>query len=229
MRLVLTLSLVLALCISSVAFATEAYYYGETAISVLTEIKDATSTPVNQHQDGLSMIRASMKNSIAQTNAFKSAEYKISQFSKSSDPEIQQSVALFSGVILMLRIASEQNTAEFEKLLNMPPKEFIESQGTVYRGIFELQKTNESNWEAYAEVAGMAVTFALTDSVRLDGDKIAYLKITADERKKLKDQLVSSFGKKIKNGITKDTYMNEIPAAVFWKFLNDKWLAKDNK
>ena len=229
MRLVQTLSLMLALFISSVAFATEAYYYGETTISALAEIKDASSTPVNQHQDGLSMLRASMKNSIAQTNAFKSAEYKISQFSKSSDPEIQQSATLFSGAISLLRITSEQTTTEYEKLLNMPPKQVIESQGTLYRGIFELQKTSESNWETYAKVASGAVTFALVDSGRLDGDKMAYLKITSDERKKLLSQLVSSFGKKIKNGITQNTQVNEIPAAMFWKFLNDKWLVKDDK
>ena len=229
MRLVQILSLVLALCISSVGFATEAYDYGKAAISALTEIKDATSTRVNQHQDALSMIRTSMKDSIAQTNAFKSAEYKISQFSKSSDPEIQQSVALFSVAISLLPITSEQVTTECEKLLNMPPQQLIESQGTVYRGFFELQKTAESNWHDFAKVASFAISSALPDSERLNGDKLAYLKITTDERKKLKSQLVSSFGKKIKNGITKSTQVNEIPAAMFWKFLNDKWLSKDDK
>lgn len=221
--------LVLSLLFPNIGWASDAYEYATAAIDAFDVVKEAASTQVkvNPTDGAVATMNALMKNAVTQARSFSVALAKMDQFSKSKDTEIRQSVALFSAALWMLQMNSEQTATACESFLNNP-RDVLDAPGTAMRSIFELQEQAKSAWDAYAR-SGISVSYPLTDSARVSNGTLQYLKITQDEREKLKAQLVEAFGPSIKSGVDRTTSMNRIPAASLWQFLDDRWESADGK
>lgn len=215
-------------------WATEAYEYASTAIDAFSVVKEATSAPVADHSaadtptdEFVATAIASMKSAMTQARAFSVAREKLDSFSKSDDNEIRQTAALFTAALYLLQVNSEQRVTAYEAFLNNP-QDSLDAAGTVMRRLFELEEDLKTAWDAFART-GIAITYSLSDSTRSSNGALHHLKITQTEREQLKTQLVQAFGPSIKSGIDSRTYINRIPAAALWQFLNDRWESADGK
>jgi hypothetical protein len=144
---------------------------------------------------------------------------------KSENELIRKSAIGFSKLYAAIVTNNEQAIDLLEDALN-DPRDFVSKQGTWLRKLSENTARNEQLWRMMLDLTVLS-TYALMDENRVEDGKLPFLRITKNERDRLRLALRKTFGEKVTEGIKAGQFPLEGSGGLLWVFLSKPWKVAD--
>lgn len=211
----------------------ELYYTNETLNAYQTVINCVSASNKVEKNDARAMMADHLRNLVKQRNAIDKVKYEIDRFKDSKIDSVKASSALITVSLSMLSINLQNTITLTEQMLNMSDSDFIKSAGTFTKKTAELGEAINDGWELYAK-SSISVTYTLIDGFNTNiknadlDKKLNRLKITRSEINELKKTIETKFSRELKSDAKKLGYY-QMPPVFIYEFLNDKWLASNEK
>ena len=144
---------------------------------------------------------------------------------ESKNELISKSAIGFSKLYAAIVTNNEQTIDLLEDVLN-DPRDFVSKQGTWLRKFSENTARNEQLWRMMLDLTVLS-TYALMDENRVEDGKLPFLRITRNERDRLRLVLRKTFGEKVTEGIKAGQFPLEGSGGLLWVFLSKPWKMAD--